>query len=82
MRAVFSKILSGTAWSTSPMRLARFASTVFPVRSKSIAAAGPTSCGSHCMACQAGITPTITSGCAKRGPGGPAMTELTDIRKC
>ena len=74
MRAVFSKMRSGTAWSTSPMRLARFASTDLPVSSMSIAAAGPTSFGSHCTPCHAGMMPSMTSGRAKRTFGSSSAT--------
>ena len=74
MRAVFSRILSGTASSTSPIRLARRASTARPVSIMSSAAAGPMRLGSHCTPCQVGMMPSITSGKAKRVFGSSSAT--------
>jgi len=74
MRAVFSRMRSGTASFTSPMRLARRASIALPVSSMSIAAAGPTSFGSHIRPCQNGQIPSITSGNAKRVFGSSSAT--------
>ncbi len=74
MRAVFSRMRSGTASSTRPMRFARRASTDLPVSSMSKAAAGPTSFGSHCTPCHAGMMPSITSGSAKRVFGSSSAT--------
>ena len=74
MRAVFSKIRSGTVWSASPIFFARPASIDFPVNIRSSAAAGPIFFGSHSMPCHAGTMPSMTSGKAKRVPGSSSAT--------
>jgi hypothetical protein len=74
MRTVFSRIRSGTAWSTRPMRFARRASIALPVSRRSNALAGPTSFGSHCTPCHAGMIPSITSGSANRVLGSSSAT--------